>query len=760
MKLAVVGGGSTYTPELVDGLARERERLPCASSCCTTSTPSGSSSSAGWPRACSPRQGFGGRLDVTDDLDRARRRRRRRAPPAPRRRPGRRGSRTRRVPLAVRLHRPGDDRRGRARQGAAHGPGRARHRRARRASSPPRRLDRRLHQPGRHRHARAARRGPPGGRPVQRGDRLPAPVRAAAAASTPERVLVDQVGLNHLTWVRAVRVDGDDVLPRAARRARRRARRARSGCRARCSTSSASSRPTTCATSTRTTRCSRSSSRARRARPTVAEIERELLELYRDPTLDEKPALLEQRGGAFYSEAATGLVASLAAGDGDVQVVDVRNGGDARRPAPTTTSWRCRRGSTRDGPVPLPQRPARARAARPRPARRGVRAPRPPRRRVDAATAVGARKALLAHPLVGQYAIAASCSSAARRRAASAGARRMTRRAIVLAVDGGNSKTDLALVRADGALLALVRGPLGSPHHLGLERLGRRCSTACSTRRVAAGRPRRRAAADGRGAPPGRRRLPGRGAPAARRGRGARLGRAHRPSRNDTFAVLRAGTERGWGVAVVCGAGINCVGVAPDGRHARFPALGAITGDWGGGYDVGLAALSAAARSEDGRGPTTSLERAVPAHFGLRHAARARRGDPRRRASPSGALIELAPVVLAEAADDAVAAAIVERLAAEVVALARVALDAPRPRPPAGRGAARRRAPACGRRAAARARSTRGLREVGAGDRRPPTSSPPIVGAAFSGSTHSAPTTEARERIREELGRPRTRISE
>ena len=86
---------------------------------------------------------------------------------------------------------------------------------------------------------------------------------------------------------------------------------------------------------------------------------------------------------------------------------------------------------------------------------------------------------------------------------------------------------------------------------------------------------------------------------------------------NDTFAVLRAGTERGWGIAVVCGAGINCVGVAPDGRHARFPALGAITGDWGGGYDIGLAAVSAAARSEDGRGPKTALEQAVPAHFGL-----------------------------------------------------------------------------------------------------------------------------------------------
>src|SRR5205814_10051078 len=82
---------------------------------------------------------------------------------------------------------------------------------------------------------------------------------------------------------------------------------------------------------------------------------------------------------------------------------------------------------------------------------------------------------------------------------------------------------------------------------------------------------------------------------------------------NDTFAVLRAGTERGWGVAVVCGTGINCVGVASDGRQARFPALGTITGDWGGGTDVGNAALFAAVRGQDGRGPRTTPEQAVPA---------------------------------------------------------------------------------------------------------------------------------------------------
>jgi 6-phospho-beta-glucosidase len=59
----------------------------------------------------------------------------------------------------------------------------------------------------------------------------------------------------------------------------------------------------------------------------VMRIEDDLLELYRDPGLAEKPRLLERRGGAFYSEAAAQLVASLASGTGDAQVVNVRNGG-------------------------------------------------------------------------------------------------------------------------------------------------------------------------------------------------------------------------------------------------------------------------------------------------------------------------------------------------------------------------------------------------------------------------------------------------
>jgi N-acetylglucosamine kinase-like BadF-type ATPase len=242
-------------------------------------------------------------------------------------------------------------------------------------------------------------------------------------------------------------------------------------------------------------------------------------------------------------------------------------------------------------------------------------------------------------------------------------------KAAVLAVDGGNSKTDLALVGADGSLLSLVRGPLSSPQHLGvdgcLEVLERLLTEAVGEH-------------DGEIAEVAALLLAGVDFPAeedAVRAAVAARGWARRVHvDNDTFAVLRAGTERGWGVAVTCGAGINCVGVSPDGRHARFPALGEITGDWGGGHDLGLTAVFAAARSEDGRGPRTSLEHAVPAHFGL--------GSPSELAEAihfgriaQRRVIELAPVVLAEAADDAVAAQIVQRLAEEVVALARVALE-------------------------------------------------------------------------------------
>ncbi len=244
---------------------------------------------------------------------------------------------------------------------------------------------------------------------------------------------------------------------------------------------------------------------------------------------------------------------------------------------------------------------------------------------------------------------------------------------IVLAVDGGNSKTDLALVTEDGRALSLVRGPRSTPQYLGvagcLGVLEQLLDDALREAGLTRG--------NGPVAEIAELLLAGVDFPADQQEleeAAGRRGWATRASvENDTFAVLRAGTDRGWGVAVVCGSGINCVGVTPDGRHARFPSLGAITGDWGGGFDVGLAGVVAAARSEDGRGPKTSLEHAVPAHFRLSTPQELAEAIHRRRVEQSR-IIELAPVVFAEAVDDPIAGEIVDRLASEIVALARVAL--------------------------------------------------------------------------------------
>ncbi len=132
---------------------------------------------------------------------------------------------------------------------------------------------------------------------------------------------------------------------------------------------------------------------------TVAEIERELLELYRDPELTEKPALLEQRGGAFYSEAAIGLVGSLATGDDEVHVVDVRNGDTIAGMAPDDVVEVPARVS-RAGAAPLPQPPV-------APELLGLMQHVAAYERLAVAAArsgdpVLVRTALLSHPLIGQ----------------------------------------------------------------------------------------------------------------------------------------------------------------------------------------------------------------------------------------------------------------------------------------------------------------------------------------------------------------------
>jgi hypothetical protein len=127
-------------------------------------------------------------------------------------------------------------------------------------------------------------------------------------------------------------------------------------------------------------------------------------------------------------------------------------------------------------------------------------------------------------------------------------------------------------------------------------------------------------------------------------------------------------------VALICGSGVNCVGRSPDGRTYRLPALGWISGDRGGGSDVGQQGLGAAVRARDGRGPRTVLERVVPAAFGLRRPIDVTVAlyDGRLSEARIG---ELSPVVFdAASGGDAVAREIVDGLADELATMATAAI--------------------------------------------------------------------------------------
>jgi len=324
MKIAVIGGGSTYTPELVSGLSRERERIDVSELVLQDIDPERREVVGGLAQRMLDRQGYQGRLEVTDDLDRA-------VDGADfvliQIRVGGQEARLsdETVPLAcgcIGQETTGAGGLGKALRtvpvvlGIAD---RVRERAAEGAwivdfTNPVGIVTRSL---------------------VDHGHQAVGLCNVAIGwqrsfarmlGVEPSRVQVDQVGLNHLSWVRHVRLDGEDVIADLM--------------------------------SAHGDEIAQDIGLSRRLldelgvipsyylhyfyshdavlaeqldgvprATTVAEIERELLEMYRDPNLVEKPPLLEKRGGAFYSEAAIGLVGALAADSGEPHVVDVRNNG-------------------------------------------------------------------------------------------------------------------------------------------------------------------------------------------------------------------------------------------------------------------------------------------------------------------------------------------------------------------------------------------------------------------------------------------------
>ena len=256
----------------------------------------------------------------------------------------------------------------------------------------------------------------------------------------------------------------------------------------------------------------------------------------------------------------------------------------------------------------------------------------------------------------------------------------------MLAIDGGNSKTDVALVAGDGTLLASARGPGINAHEVGVDQT---VLILDAVVKQAADRLDRRYRMTGeQGFRSGwvaqhtvaclaNADLPDEEAEHAAAVQ-AQGWSATATVVNDTFAILRAGlpdaAEPHWGVAVVCGAGINAVGVAPDGRVTRYLALGTVSGDWGGGFGLGLEVLWHAIRAEDGRGPGTLLTGYLTSHFGVERVEEVTIGIHKGKI-PDDDLVGLAPMLLRAADEgDPVARTVVSRLGDEISVMAITAM--------------------------------------------------------------------------------------
>jgi 6-phospho-beta-glucosidase len=400
MKVAVIGGGSTYTPELVSGLSAERERIDVTELVLHDVDEERRNVVGGMARRMLDRQGFAGSLEVTDDLDRA-------VEGADfvllQIRVGGQAARLSDETVPLLCGCVGQETTGAGGFAKAlrtvpvvlHIADRVRELAAPDAwivdfTNPVGIVTRALLDHG-HRAIGLCN--------VAIGLQRWA---ARLLEVDPGRVLVDQVGLNHLTWVRAVRVDGEDVLPQLLDEHGDELSGLAGGLPLRLleELGAVPSYYLRYFYAHDRVLAEQLGEKPRAAQ--VMEIERALLEMYRDPKLTEKPALLEQRGGAFYSEAAVGLVRSLATGDGRVHEVDIRNEGTLAGLADDdAVEVPARVG--RDSIEPLPQEPL-------APELLGLVQHVAAYERLAAQAAAVqdlelARKALLAHPLIGQHAL-------------------------------------------------------------------------------------------------------------------------------------------------------------------------------------------------------------------------------------------------------------------------------------------------------------------------------------------------------------------
>ncbi|HYA00747.1 MAG TPA: BadF/BadG/BcrA/BcrD ATPase family protein [Candidatus Binatia bacterium] len=319
----------------------------------------------------------------------------------------------------------------------------------------------------------------------------------------------------------------------------------------------------------------------------------------------------------------------------------------------------------------------------------------------------------------------------------------------ILAVAGDNTKTDVAILERDGTLRAAVRGQGASPDLLGLETSLYRLGDLIEKAWLDTG------GADGtRRASVGMYFLAGVNSPAAEQrvsqAIAARGWSATNQVANDVFGSLWAANGKGEGVAVFVGAGINCVGQLGSGARARFACLGPLSGDFGDGRSLGIEAIAAAVRGEDGRGAPTILSRIIAQYFGRATASDValalHDGD-----IADEHVLEVVPLLInAAAMNDEVADALLERQAEEVagyiVAAARQLGIAAKPFDAVLSGSL-----AAGEKWPTVVRMRRHLDATLPGARTVISTALPVLGAALAGLSFLAAGEAAKERIRASL---------
>ncbi|MEI8057586.1 MAG: BadF/BadG/BcrA/BcrD ATPase family protein [Actinomycetes bacterium] len=240
---------------------------------------------------------------------------------------------------------------------------------------------------------------------------------------------------------------------------------------------------------------------------------------------------------------------------------------------------------------------------------------------------------------------------------------------VVVAIDGGGSKTDVAIVDVEtGEVLGRHRGPGSSHHEIGLDLALTVLDESVQAAMAAAGSSPSDVihagcyltALD----------LPQESVEMAARLRATSWGARSVTADNDVFALLRAGTESPNAVGVICGTGMNGIGIRADGEVARILALGHLSGDWGGGSGIAEDILWHAARAEDGRGEPTLLRDALLQWTGRNSIHDVIVDVHLGRLSAAQWWSKVPEVFALAAAGDAVAAELVRRQGSEIAVLA------------------------------------------------------------------------------------------